>query len=30
MYIYTACVVQLAKSSETQTVGHGFESRPDH
>ena len=33
MYIYklysiTACVAQLAKSSDTQAVGHGFEHHP--
>ena len=35
MYIYisiytTACVAQLAKASDTQAVGRGFEPRPDH
>ena len=33
MYIYiyiTACVAQVAKASDTQAVGHGFDPRPDH
>ena len=28
--LLTACVAQLAKVSDTQSVGHGFESRPGH
>ena len=29
LYIYiTACVAQLAKASDTQPVGRGFEPRP--
>ena len=31
MYIIkTACVAQLAKASDTQSVGRGFEPRPEH
>ena len=30
IYIITAYVAQLAKASDTQAVGHGFEPRPDH
>ena len=30
IYIYIACVAQLAKASDTQAVGHGFKPRPDH
>ena len=30
IYIGTACVTQLAKASDTQAVGHGFDPRPDH
>ena len=26
----TACVAQLAKASDTQAVGRGFEPHPDH
>ena len=26
----TACVAQLAKASDTQSVGHEFKSRPVH
>ena len=29
LYIITDCVAQLAKVSDTQAVGHGFEYRPD-
>ena len=28
--LVTACVAQLAKASDTQAVGHGFDPRPDH
>ena len=28
--ILTAYVAQLAKASDTQAVGHRFDSRPDH
>ena len=33
MYILTVCVAQctaMAKASDTQAVGHGFDPRPDH
>ena len=30
LYIYTACVAQLAKASDTQPVGHRFKPHPDH
>ena len=31
IYIYeTACVAQLAKASDIQAVGYGFEPHPDH
>ena len=29
MYV-TACVAQSENTSDTQSVGHGFEARPDH
>ena len=29
-YRYTACVAQLANASDTQAVGHGYETLPDH
>ena len=28
--IITACVAQLANTSDTQSVGHGFKPRLDH
>ena len=30
IYIYTDCVLQLAKASDTQSVGRVFEPRTDH
>ena len=30
MYILTTRVAQLAKASDTEAVGRGFEPRPDH
>ena len=29
VYIETACIDQLAKASDAQAVGHGFEPCPD-
>ena len=30
IYMYNCLCGSVAKASETQAVGHGFEPRPDH
>ena len=30
IYIYNCLCGSVAKASDTQAVGHGFEPRPDH
>ena len=30
MYIYNCLCGSVAKASDTQAVGHGFDPRPDH